>query len=240
LMPFIAYKITHRESGKAYVGVTTKALSARWREHINQVPHRRTALGSAIRKYGMEAFDVLHIASMLCKDSMLATERLLIEQEQTKSPYGYNLTAGGEGVFDPAPEARKRLSDSLKGKQKSVAHRAKIAAYSPQRLTPEVRARISAKLKGRPTGRKPDVENSNRLRVLNESRRGIALTDEHRAAISKGQTGLKRPEGTGAKISATKIGKKQTEATKAKIAATRLARYGSRRPGWNYEESVSS
>lgn len=238
-MPFIAYKITHRESGKAYIGVTTKSLTHRFGRHITMAGRRTAALGSAILKYGSDAFSVEHIASFTSKNDMLAVERILIVQERTQSPFGYNLTASGEGVFDPSPEARERLSQSLKGKKKSVEHRAKISAYSPQRLTPEVIARISAKLKGRPTGRTPGPENIERLRALNDSRRGIRLTDEHRAAISKGQTGLKRPDGTGEKIAATKRGKPRSEETKSKIVATRLAKYGNRRPGWNYKELVS-
>ena len=32
-MPFIAYKITHRESGKAYIGITIRSLKDRWAAH---------------------------------------------------------------------------------------------------------------------------------------------------------------------------------------------------------------
>ena len=241
-MPFIAYKITHRESGKAYVGVTTKTVSFRWSRHIAMAGRKgqKNAMARAILKYGKDAFDVAEWASSFSKHDMLELERILIVQENTRSPYGYNLTSGGDGVFDLSPEARDRLSKALTGIPKSDAHKAKIKAFSPFRLTPEVRARISAKLTGRPTGRKPDAGNSDRLRALNESRRGVPLSDAHRTAIAKGQTGMKRPEGTGEKIAATKRGKPRDQATKDKIAATRLARYGGKRPGWNYEEHVSS
>ena len=241
-MPFIAYKITHKESGKAYVGVTTKTVAHRWSRHLVMAGRKGqcNAMARAILKYGAQAFDVIELAYAFSKADMLEMERILIVQENTRPPFGYNLTSGGEGVFDLSQEARDRLSVALRGKPKSAECRAKIAAFSPKRLTPEVRARISLKLTGRPTGRKPSEANSERLRQLNQSRSGVSLTPEHKAAIARGQTGMKRPDGTGEKIAATKRGKPRSEETKAKIAATRLLRYGNKRPGHIYEESVSS
>ncbi len=68
---------------------------------------------------------------------------------------------------------------------------------------PEVGAKISAALKGRPARNK-----------------GVPRTEEERKKISQGQIGLKKSEETKAKIAASKRGQKHSEETKAKIAAS--------------------
>src|ERR1700685_1141752 len=122
-MAFLLYKITHRDSGRGYVGVTTKTVPHRWSCHVAQSTQKgvTNALARAIRKYGREAFDIQHIATAFDRGGMLELERLLIIQENTRPPCGFNLTAGGEGVFDPSEETRQRMSARQKGKPKSEA-----------------------------------------------------------------------------------------------------------------------
>ncbi len=233
---FIAYKITHVESGKAYIGITTKPLLRRWRQHIAQLPHRRTALGAAIRKYGEAAFDLSVVASAFDRPSLMDIERALIVQERTLSPHGYNLTSGGEGVVGVADEVRKRLSDANRGKPKSAEHRAKIKAYSPQRLTPEVRKKISDKLRGRPNGWMPPPHVLAAGKARFEAMRGRTLSVEHKAAISRAHTGLKRDPSVGRKIAASKIGKPRSAETRAKVSVGRLAYFAAKRAAESAEQ----
>lgn len=116
---FNIYKITHRETGKAYIGVTTYTVKYRWESHIRSVRRKsvksKTAITQAIAKYGADAFDVVHIASSFSRDGMLETERLLIAQERTKAPFGYNLTDGGDRMFNPSEDVRRRIALAATG-----------------------------------------------------------------------------------------------------------------------------
>lgn len=129
---FNIYKITHRETGKAYIGVTTYTVKYRWESHIRSVRREsvksKTAITAAIAKYGPDAFDVVHTASALSKEDMLATERYLIVQEQTKAPLGYNLTDGGDRLANPAAEVRAKLALAAAGVIHSPETRAKMSA----------------------------------------------------------------------------------------------------------------
>lgn len=205
-MPFIAYKITHRESGKAYVGITTQFLRRRWKQHVNAQKH---AIGLAIRKYGADEFSCEHIASAKCTDDLIDMERMLIAQYQTMAPLGYNLVRGGDGNFDPSEETLALRRAAILGRKHSEETRAKLRKAwetRPRVLPPRSdahRANLSASLKGC---------------------KFVPLSIEARAKISAAHIGRKRPKEVGAKISAIKLGKPRTEAAKAAMRAGWAAR----------------
>lgn len=105
------YRITHRESGKVYVG-QSRDVRRRWSEHRGD----RSALypiGRAIQKYGPDAFDfeVLEV----CEPERLNERELShIRREGSLSPGGYNLRAGGGQPDSVSEETRKKLSDGKK------------------------------------------------------------------------------------------------------------------------------
>src|SRR5882762_7150803 len=97
-MQFIAYAIRRRESGKTYIGITTKPLRHRWAKLLEAASGgRSTRIADAIRKHGPSAFIVEHIASANGLEDLSALEILLIAQEDSYRR-GYNATTGGAGV----------------------------------------------------------------------------------------------------------------------------------------------
>lgn len=53
------YKITNKTNNKVYIGITSKGLSARWKEHLYNAEHGCPfKLHNAIRKYGKENFSI--------------------------------------------------------------------------------------------------------------------------------------------------------------------------------------
>lgn len=59
LRSYDVYKITNKVNNKAYIGITSKGLSARWKEHLYSAEHDCPfKLHRAIRKYGKENFSV--------------------------------------------------------------------------------------------------------------------------------------------------------------------------------------
>src|SRR5260370_37094985 len=109
-----AYLVTNIRNGKQYIGVigkSGKTISKRWKEHCYEAGYNsHYLLHKAIRKYGEAAFEVEQVASTRSLEDILAVERLLIIQYGTLSPKGYNLTSGGEGVFNPAEETRAKIT----------------------------------------------------------------------------------------------------------------------------------
>lgn len=109
--------ILESPSQKCYIGISSKTLEERWHVHNMRVREGRDhALQKAIRKYGAENFKkrVLVVANdwkYLCE-----LEKKAIAIYNTRSPFGYNLTAGGEGVVGTviSEESRRKMSEGQK------------------------------------------------------------------------------------------------------------------------------
>lgn len=207
---FIAYKVTHVESGKAYIGITTRNLKIRWKEH--RICSRRFGVSPAIRKHGPSAFSIEQIASAKSLDDLHELERTLIKQHGTLAPAGYNLSGGGDGTWNPSEETRRRISiaarsmsdatkkkisDAGKGRRKSAETCAKIGAvHRGLKRSPETVERIRTALLARPP-RSPEwsakIAAAHRGRKLpswhvekaSAARRGQKRTDEQRARMSE-------------------------------------------------------
>ena len=119
------YKITNKLNGKVYIG-QSRDIDARWRQHINAKDN--FAIHNAIKKYGKEnfKFEVL----LECPTDMLDVwERDMIALYNCMSPYGYNLTEGGEGQH-LSEEHKRKISNTLKGVKRkpcSEEHKRKLS-----------------------------------------------------------------------------------------------------------------
>lgn len=96
----IVYKITNTINNKIYIGVTTRTLDERWREHKNRVKERTSHLYSAFRKYGIENFTIEIIDDTAeSQEELFELEKRYIKQYNSNNPdIGYNATIGGDGV----------------------------------------------------------------------------------------------------------------------------------------------
>ena len=105
----IAYEITNTVNGKRYIGMTLRALHKRWAQHLYDAKRGSTApLHRAIRKHGVAAFSARAMASATSVDGLFEVEELLVCQERTFWPGGYNATRGGRGVPGYHPPAGSR------------------------------------------------------------------------------------------------------------------------------------
>lgn len=85
--------------GKRYIGISHKTAEKRWHAHQMRTREgRNNALQQAIRKYGAASFKVATLAIADNWDYLCDLEKKAIKAFGTKSPNGYNLTEGGEGV----------------------------------------------------------------------------------------------------------------------------------------------
>ncbi len=119
------YVITHKESYKQYVGQTRSHYAnrsywleagyiKRWHAHIDEAIKNRakqsTKLNNAIRKYGIEAFDVELLLTCHPDESDFWEERF-IEKLGTYLK-GYNLTTGGK-KYSPSENMKEQISKTL-------------------------------------------------------------------------------------------------------------------------------
>ena len=112
------YMYTNKINGKGYVG-KTKDFLIRNRKHIYSSYNKRAddynvAFHRAIRKYGIESFDVTILKENLTEDEMNYWEDYYIETFDlyAKNGKGYNLAKGGTGgnlIEGKTEEERKEI-----------------------------------------------------------------------------------------------------------------------------------
>jgi group I intron endonuclease len=127
-MKYAIYIITNLVNAKQYVGIT-KDMTGRWSRH-KAAKGGCPVLHSAIRKHGVENFAFTHVADAFDEEAAKMIERILIAEHNTKAPYGYNMTDGGDGMLNPTDEVKRKFSEMRKGVPKSEEHKAKISAGS--------------------------------------------------------------------------------------------------------------
>lgn len=112
---FVVYKFTNKSNGKIYIGKTSGKLKIRVYNHIADARNgKQTIFARALRKYGLEGFDIEIIFEGKSDEEILGKEREFIAKfKSNNSRFGYNLTDGGEGQV-PGLFTRKRLSKIIK------------------------------------------------------------------------------------------------------------------------------
>ena len=111
----VVYVVRHIVDGKIYVGKTTRKLRKRIMEHLQNC--RISYFDRAIRKYGLENFDISILEECETIDELNEREKFWIRELNCKIPNGYNLTDGGEGIvgYHVPPELCQKRSENRKG-----------------------------------------------------------------------------------------------------------------------------
>lgn len=96
-MSWLVYEVKNKSNGKTYVGITSRSLAARWRQHCKP-SSKCLRMRSAIMCYGPEGFDVTELVRVESVEEAHVLERNHIEERGSDDlDRGYNLTRGGEG-----------------------------------------------------------------------------------------------------------------------------------------------
>ena len=107
-MGFI-YKLTHKESRKAYIGQTTRDIHKRLEEH--QQPYNGCkAILAAIQKHGWENFDKEWYE--VPDEDLNFYEEMLVALLGTLSPGGYNLMEGGGSTGKRSEESKQKMREA--------------------------------------------------------------------------------------------------------------------------------
>src|ERR1035441_3496745 len=92
----IIYKIRNKINGKCYVGQTANGLERSIRRHAH--PKNNNIIAQAIKKYGLQSFEVTVIDTADSRSVLNEKEIHWIAELHTKTPRGYNVANGGNGV----------------------------------------------------------------------------------------------------------------------------------------------
>lgn len=182
----LVYIITNKINGKQYVGQTSQNLERRWRSH--KYPNNyKSHLHAAMRKYGVENFEIETLVIVKTKVEMDFYERELIKfLDFRNSEKGYNLTDGGEGASGAL------FSEEHKRKIGEAASRANTG----RKHTLETRQKVSKSLLGntRTLGHtqteehKVKIGKANSISMLgNKNGAGKIFSEKERKNISEGQ-----------------------------------------------------
>ncbi len=123
---YVIYRIVHRDSGKSYVGLTSKGLKACWNQHVRRAARGEDhPLARAIRKYGPESFERVVLEEVIgIEAANQAEQRWTTFFGSTVQDHGYNLTPGGGAVcMDEA--ARRKLSERATAREAAMTREAK-------------------------------------------------------------------------------------------------------------------
>jgi group I intron endonuclease len=173
------YLITNLENKKQYVGITKFSITERFYQHSK----RGFLLTEAIKKYGEDKFFIELIEEVDSVGRAYELEQYYIKEYNTKVPYGYNLTDGGDGIFgwEVTEEYRQKCSERIK-----QLHKEKKVGMYGKNHSDETKRKMSVASKGKSKpwliGRKLSPESIEKLRQINLGR---VLSDETKKKISE-------------------------------------------------------
>lgn len=210
------YRITHRATGRHYVGQSLN-IQRRWTDHKRDKDQH---IDRALKKHGVELFEFAILEECL-PEQLNERERHWITALDCFSPKGYNKTLGGQLNSGHTAENRKRFSESMKQRMKDPIMKERVAlsrrgvphteevrerlrqAAIKQYSDPAARLRASEITKSRMNdemrehlSKKAKAQfSSPEARAAQARRTGIPQTDEVRAIISESSRSMWAREG---------------------------------------------
>lgn len=120
-------------SGKKYIGITKQDVQKRWQNgygYLNKNEDgtfKQPYMARAVLKYTdwKNAWEHLILIDDLTEEEAKEKEKMFIKEYNTRNPnYGYNITAGGEGMsgWTPSEESKRKNSLSHIGLQSGENH----------------------------------------------------------------------------------------------------------------------
>lgn len=195
---------------KWYVGQTIHPL-ARFNRHIHQAIEEKdnNKFHNALRKYKLSDWVYCVLEENILRQNLNMKEQEWIEYYDSYYS-GYNLTTGGDSSytrvgFPLSEESRRKLSESLKGKNKGKSpwNKGKHGVYTEEcqkrrmesinKKREEINEKISKALKGRHQSEESKLKNSIAHRGENNANYGKHLPENVKRKISLSHIGIVAP-----------------------------------------------
>jgi len=108
------YKISFKTSGRAYIGISSMSADIRFKAHSHE--KNNYPIGLAFKKYGVDDAVLTILAEENDWATLCQMEIAAIAEHNTKSPNGYNITNGGEGVVGNVCTEEQNKANSERAK----------------------------------------------------------------------------------------------------------------------------
>lgn len=131
------YTITHLDSGNQYIGISINP-DRRWKDHKQHCKYENTRFYNALRKYGHDRFIFEVIEEVNSVEEAKLREILLIAEKDPE----YNSTGGGDGMWNPTPEVRRKMSEGMRNSPLWAGRMVKVWETRRANTTPEEWSRI--------------------------------------------------------------------------------------------------
>lgn len=201
----VIYLRTNKFNGKQYVGQATDLKTRQYNWKCLTQKYAGTAINNARKKYGIDAFD-FEILKECNDDELDYWEKYYIKELNTKIPYGYNMTDGGETSW-------------IKGKHHSEETRKKISEASRGRtVSEETKRKLSESHKGKTSWNKGKPYSEETRKKLSECNKGKHHSEETKKKMSEALKGRHLSEETRMKMSEAQKGRKVSEETRMKLS----------------------
>lgn len=115
---YTVYMHVNKINNKKYVGITGRDVMMRWGKNGSKyVNNKQPYFKNAIKKYGWDNFEHIILEEKLTRKESIIKEKYYIALYKTNdSKYGYNMTAGGDGIcgYKHSSESKKKMSEAQK------------------------------------------------------------------------------------------------------------------------------
>lgn len=165
------YRVTHKDSGKVYIGATRRSLDERMARHFMAALHdeKPCAFYDALRAGGINAFtwDTIHDCGS--EEEMWRVEREAIASYDCMFPNGYNQTRGGIGGGWKLGRKRGPMSEAERRKR-SIAQKGRVASNRGTRHTFAAREKMRARVPWNKGVARTDVEKAKIRQSIRDSK----------------------------------------------------------------------
>lgn len=160
------YKIFNKTTDKVYIGQTSQPIKNRLNQHMSS----NLPIGLAIKKYGIDSFEIIILENNLDQSDLNDKEYQLIKLYNCIAPNGYNLREGGRNSL-MSQEAKDKLSKANSGKKQSKETiKKRSAALLGKARSEDTKNKISLKQRGVPKNYSPEIIQKMRLAKLGKKR----------------------------------------------------------------------
>jgi len=180
----VVYKYTNKVNGKVYIGITSRGLERRHKEHLMEVDRasRNLPFYNALRKYGEENFELEQIDTADSYDELLEKEKFYIKLYNSfvdsLDSNGYNATIGGDGIVGLDRSGEK---NSFYGKNHTKETRKRMSVLKRKWIIENGHTRTGAKL------------SEETKRLIGQAHKGKTISEKQRKEQSKKMSGHKHP-----------------------------------------------
>ena len=175
------YSITHRESGRVYVGQTSGIAKRRWQHHCAPSNKNKRGIGGAIKKHGKDSFSFQVIDTAETGSQLDHKERFWIARLNALAPNGFNLESGGNMNKTATPETKAAQREArVKWIASGVDTSVLGNGSRGRKRRPEEIAAIKIGLTGRPVS-------SETRALMSAKQRGVPKTREYTLRMARGR-----------------------------------------------------